>query len=486
MGIRANVIGRRAIGGAAAAAVVVACALATGAHATDFGANDDTGKYATDGGAPFYARMTGLGLKQTVITVRWAPADPAAVLERKLLDITVPIAAAAGLKVVFATYPYPPRDIEAGFARAEAFAAWLTDLARSYPQVKQFVVGNEPNQPAFFRPQFVRGRQASAALFGPFLAAGYDALKSVDPTIQVIGVGLSPRGNDRPNARSNVSTSPVRFLAALGRWYRRTGRQTPIMDGFSFHPYPNRATDALTKGYPWPAAGFVNLGRIKQALWDAFNGTGQPTTLDGLKLYLDEVGWQVDTSGLPGYEGIENVPVTTEAHQAVVYRQLVEQAQCDQDIAEVNIFGFFDDTQLEGFQAGLNHADGTPRASAQAVQDAIARGCVTGPRTWAPTFGVVGAKRPNVLVVNGVLRVKVRAREGAIARVCLLTGIHDSVSTERALASTKTSGCVKGRVNGTAPLTLELPRSSGSATVGVQLSAEANPDRRTVDARPLP
>lgn len=486
MGMRARAIVRREIGGVVAAAAVLACAFAASAGAADFGANDDTGKYQGEAGAPFYSRMAAMGLKQTVVTVRWAPTDPTTVVERALLDITVPIATAAGLKIVFATYPYPPRDIQSGIARPDSFRAWLADLARSYPQVKQFVVGNEPNQPAFFRPQFVKGKQASAARFGPFLAAGYDALKGVDPSIQVIGVGLSPRGNDRPNARSNISTSPVRFLAALGRWYRRSGRQTPIMDGFSFHPYPNRATDPLSKGYPWPSAGFANLGRLKQALWDAFNGTPQPTTLDGLKLYLDEVGWQVDTSGRPGYVGAENVAVTSEQQQAVVYRQLVEKAQCDPDIAEVNIFGFYDDTLLEGFQAALNRADGTSRPSAQAVQDAIAAGCVSGQTSWRPTLGVIGAKRPSVSIVRGMLEVKVRAREGAVARVCVLTGTLDSASTERALASTRTSGCANGRVNGATPLTLRLPRATGAATVGVRLSAESNPSRRTVDARVLP
>ena len=54
------------------------------------------------------------------------------------------------------------------------------------------------------------------------------------------------------------------------------------MDGFSFHPYPRRATDTLAQGYIWPNAGFVNLDRVKQGLWDAFHGTAQPTTVDGL------------------------------------------------------------------------------------------------------------------------------------------------------------------------------------------------------------
>ncbi len=70
------------------------------------------------------------------------------------------------------------------------------------------------------------------------------------------------------------------------------------MDGFSFHPYPNPSdfTVPFTFTYGWPNASVLDLARIKQALWDAFNGTAQPTTVEGLKLYLDEVGWQVDTS----------------------------------------------------------------------------------------------------------------------------------------------------------------------------------------------
>ena len=191
-------------------------------------------------------------------------------------------------------------------------------MAQRYPTVHQYVVMNEPNQPAFVRPQFgPTGKIVSAARTGAFLAAGYDALKAVDPTIQVIGLGLSPRGNDQPTATSNVSTSPVRFLAALGAWYRSTGRTLPLMDGLSFHPYPDQAStrsSAATAGQ----AGFANLDRIKQALWDAFRETAQPTTVNGLQLYLDEVGWQVDTSKLTGYTGTENVRVTDDATQARV------------------------------------------------------------------------------------------------------------------------------------------------------------------------
>ena len=170
------------------------------------------------------------------------------------------------------------------------------------------------------------------------------------------------------------------------------------MDGLGFHPYPNQATDPIDRGYGWPNAGFANLDRIKQAFWDAFGGTAQPTTVEGLQLYLDEVGWQVDTSSLPGYTGTENVSVTDEKTQASIYAALVQAANCDRSIAEVNIFGFYDDGPRDaGFQSALNHVDGTPRARLLAVQNAIAQsggGCTGRPTSWSPARKVVGAVTP--------------------------------------------------------------------------------------------
>jgi hypothetical protein len=470
-----------------AVAMLFLCA-ATGS-AADIGANDDTGKFAPDGGAAFYAEMASLGLKQTVVTVRWRPSDPLALADRPLLDLTVAAARSAGLNVVFATYPYPPRELESGLVRPEAFGAWLQELAERYPDVRQFVVGNEPNQPAFWRPQFARATQLSARTFGPFLAAGYDALKAVDPAITVVGVGLSPRGNDRPTAKSNVSTSPVRFLAALGAWYRSSGRVLPLMDGISFHPYPNAATDPLERGYPWPNAGFANLDRLKQAIWDAFAGTPQPTTADGLRLYLDEVGWQVDTTSETGYTGDENVPVTDEETQAEVYGELVRQASCDPDVAQVNVFGFRDDALRTGFQAGLYRMDGTARPSAAAVRDALADPACTATLTvpWRPARSVLGAKSPVVHVTPEEVTVDLTADEAASARVCLLPGARSLSHARRSLAvrSVGASGCVSTVVAQNWWTTVRLARPVGRQTVAVRLAAETNPARITTAVRPV-
>ena len=62
--------GERALGGWSRWSFAVLRVRGT-ASAADFGANDDTGKFAPDGGAAFYAEMASLGLRQTVITVRW-------------------------------------------------------------------------------------------------------------------------------------------------------------------------------------------------------------------------------------------------------------------------------------------------------------------------------------------------------------------------------------------------------------------------------
>jgi hypothetical protein len=475
-----------------AAMVVAACALAAAgsAAAAQIGANDDTPKFDVVRAGIIFGQMKEADFRQIVLTVRWAPSDPLAIPSRKELDAVIPLAAEHGVRVVFAAYPYPAADIEAGRGGPAGFASWLTALATAYPQVRQYVVLNEPNQPAFVRPQFDRkGKNVSAALAGRFLAASYDALKAVDPEITVLGLGLSPRGNDRPKAKSNVSTSPIRFLKALGEWYRTSGRTLPIMDGLSFHPYPNTAKDPLERGYPWPNAGYANLERIKQAIWDAFDGTGQPTTVDGLKLYLDEVGWQVDTEGRDGYQGTENVAVTDELTQAGIYRKLTERAVCDPEIAELNFFGFHDDPLRTGFQAALHRVDGTARPAFDAVKQVMgerAFGCLIPSRAWRPALNVVGVTRPPIVRAPGVLKVDVSAAEGATAIVCAFPGrlSRSAVRSKIELLDATSPECAEGALRQNKPAKLRVPRPfSGPTTVGIRIVAESNADRVTLLSR---
>ena len=210
------------------------------------------------------------------------------------------------------------------------------------------------------------------------------------------------------------------------------------MDGFSFHPYPNLATDPLARGYPWPNAGFVNLdrdqagalGRVRRhrAADDARRAPALPRR-GGL------AGRHDRARGL--HRRARTSPVTSERAQAAIYGELVRRAVCDPDIAQVNIFGFRDDPLRTGFQAGLHRVDGTPRPAAAAVGAAIAStSCPTrADGAGEPSRTVVGLKRPRVAAAPGSVVVRLAADEGATARACVLQGAHTLSSARRLLAA---------------------------------------------------
>jgi hypothetical protein len=347
------------------------------------GVTEDAGKTA-DGGAAFFATMTDVGLTVNRVSVTWDPARPDAIPDQPEIVSWLPQAQTAGVRIMFAVAPARPKDLTSSPSAPAQFADFLQRVARTFPQVKDFVIGNEPNQPRFWQPQFdSAGRPLSAAAYEPVLAKAYDALKAVDPTINVIGVGLSPRGNDNPYAPSNVSRSPVRFLRDLGAAYRASRRAKPLMDEFAFHPYPASSKDSLLKGYVWPNAGVANLDRIKQAVWDAFHGTAQPTFAETgagsfgrpLMFELDEVGWQVAIpAGLASfYFGAENSPVTDEASQAGIYSELISLVECDPSVRSLNLFHLQDEADLGRWQSGLLRADGSHRPSYDSVKQTIAQ-----------------------------------------------------------------------------------------------------------------
>ena len=464
-------------------ALALACALtfATTASAVDFGANDDTGKYAADGGTAFFGQMKATGLSQNVMTVRWTPGS-AAIPDQAFLDDAVPTAVAAGIKPIFAVYPYPPSAIESGGADPAAFADWVRSVADAYPAVTTFIVGNEPNLNTFWRPQGDgAGKVLSGASFGPFLAAGYDALKAKSSGITVLGVGSSPRGDRAPQAAGK--SSPVHFLDSLGDWYRASGRPAPLMDGFSYHPYPNPSDFSVpfTFTYGWPNAGVQELPRIKQALWDAFEGTPQPTTVRGLKLYLDEVGWQVDTSGHGAYEGSENVRVTSEEAQAAIYADMVRFVACDPDVAQLNFFGYYDERNRAGWQSALRRVDGSERPANAAVSSAIAAGCTTGLRHWTPLTKPDGAavEFASIAPKGKGTRVTMRYIPTAAEDVTIRSGFVPA-STPKAQIPRLLADAGRVDANRRPPRTAGTTVSATPQVLAVALSAAMNPERIAV------
>jgi hypothetical protein len=409
--------------GLALACLVATLALAgSAAGNVVIGVNDDAGKYEI-GPSWFYPSLSATGMTVNTITLRWDDYQPYSVrpAEQEVIEQAIARAQANGITVALDLYPIrsqvftgggrctPSTNPEAcgNTQRIAEFASWAATVARMFPSVRDFVVMNECNQPLFLNPQWnTAGENQSAAICGRALAAVYDALKGVSRANFVWGIGLSPRGNDKPEAVSNSSTTPVTFLDALGKWYRafvqKTGRTAPLMDGFDYHPYPVPQSLPFEQGYAdAKSASVSNLSRIYQAFYLAFNGTPQRTIGQhaggGLPVSLNETGVQTDSTGFVGYTGDEVSAgsggvfgqFATEEFQSAWYVQMLDVVACDPNVRIVNIFHLIDEFDLAGWQSGLFFANQVPKKSAAAVKSWIVK---TGGRcqgkvtTWTPAL----------------------------------------------------------------------------------------------------
>src|SRR5918999_214195 len=396
----------------AAALLGALAALAVAAPAAadvSVGVADDRGKLADDGGAEFLAAMRDVGLQENRITLAWDPDQPTAIRDKESLDRYVANSTAAGIRLSVVISPSRARALFNSASTSTAFVRFVAQFARTYPQIKDIAVGNEPNQPRFWQPQFsTRGAGLACSNYQRVLAQAYDALKAVDSSITALGVSLSPRGNDNALAATNASTSPVRCIRDMGVSYRASRRKRPIMDELAFHPHPNSHAHTFLVGYRWPNAGTSNLNRIKQAIWDAFRGTAQPTFAEAgrpvsraarppLRFRLNEIGWQtaIPASSMHAYYGRESVkPLAAERHRSDVYSALVPYFACDPSVRSMLYYGLVDEPDLDRWQAGLIRADGSRRPSFSTVKSVLVRGrarCTRRPKTWRHSTIVVGA-----------------------------------------------------------------------------------------------
>ena len=372
-------------------AIALACAalVPCGSAAANLivGINDAV-QYEASVPSFFMPTMQAEGLKVNTLTLRWDDTQPTTIDPVLGPDIQQVIgeAASAGVTVELDLYPLHSQAFTDGqkctpstnpaacgdTAKIQQFAAWTAQVAQAFPTVHEFIVMNECNQPLFLNPQWnTAGQNQSAEICGRALGAAYDALKAVNPTNVVWGVGLSPRGNDAVAAPTDSSTSPVRFLQDLGTWFRAyaaaTHRKAPLMDGFDFHPYPIPQSLPLAKGYADPYdASVANLPRIYEAFYTAFIGTPQRTIGQqkggGLPVSLNEMGIQTSEPNMLGYQGVETSAnaaggmigqFASQAYQATYYEQMLQLLACDPNVRVVNIFHLVDEPNLSGWQSGL-------------------------------------------------------------------------------------------------------------------------------------
>ncbi len=256
------------------------------------------------------------------------------------------------------------------------FAASAAALVRAVPGVRHVVVGNEPNLNRFWLPQFeLDGTSAAPAAYLRLLGQTYDALKAVSQGIRVYGGAVSPRGSDRAGG-IRPTHSPTRFIQELGVAYRASGRERPVMDAFSIHPYPDNSSQPPTTAHPLTTTiGIADYGKLVTLLGEAFDGTAQLGSK--LPVLYAEFGVesQIPDGKAPLYTGDE--PAATrpvdEATQAAYYEQALALSFCQPTVEGMLLFLSRDERARAGWQSGVHYVDGTAKGSLPRVTEALDR-----------------------------------------------------------------------------------------------------------------
>jgi hypothetical protein len=256
--------------------------------------------------------------------------------------------------------------------RAE-FAAYAASLARQLPAYRDFIIGNEPNLNRFWLPQFAPdGENVAARDYLALLAESYDALKAVSEDIRVIGGALAPRGGDDPGS-SRDTHSPTQFIRDLGRLYRDSGREKPVMDAFAHHPYLEDSKTPPDTTHPRSTTiSLADYPKLVSLLGEAFDGTAQRGS--DVPILYTEFGVQtiIPPEKRSAYTNLDS-PVAgdavSEETQARYYREAFDIA-CGQPTVEgMYVFHVWDEPDLLGWQSGLYYADQTPKTSRDALRD---------------------------------------------------------------------------------------------------------------------
>jgi hypothetical protein len=353
----------RAFARLGAASLVLLVAAGCGGpkpHPIVVGAVEDAAKNGDPAAAMALARRA--GFRAVALSAVWTP--PATTIDEAQLGKlrgAAQAAAANGVRPVVAVYSFSGVTPLTDEAR-EQFASFTASIPRALPQVRDVVVGNEPNLNLFWMPQYAAdGSDAAAPAYLALLARTYDALKAVDPKINVIGGALASRGSDKPEGK-RPTQSPTRFIEDLGAAYRASGRSDPVMDMFSLHPYPDAYSIPPTLAHPKTTTiGIADYDKLTKLLADAL-GKAPPIVYGE---YGIETG--VPATHASAYTGHEPVEVVDAATQARDYVEAMRLAACQPLVRMLLFFHVTDESRLEGLQSGLYHADGTPKPSLDQV-----------------------------------------------------------------------------------------------------------------------
>jgi hypothetical protein len=264
-------------------------------------------------------------------------------------------------------------------ARAD-YCGFVSSVLDRFPQIAAVNVWNEANLAYFWKPQFTsKASSAAPADYEALMARCYDAIKSRHPSVRVI-TSISPRGNDRPDAPSNVSHSAKSFIEKMGQAYRRSHRRARIFDAWGQNVYGSDS-----KERPWTRhrrdIGQGDYPRLLSYLRRAFGGTRQPVPgQKDVRIWYLEDGFQTSVaakrvlyfSNETDHAVVAPLGTTTRLDQASQLTDAVRLAYCQSAVGGFFNFLLADESNLHGWQSGVFFSDWTPKPSYQALKSVIA------------------------------------------------------------------------------------------------------------------
>src|SRR5688572_29563087 len=354
---------RRAVALCLAALTLAACGGNDEEAGFLVGAVDDAVRHE----GPTLEQLQEAGFRAVGITSIWQPGVQAP-SEAEVAVLRSVVERADDTRIFLAVYQPGSATTPLTPAWRAEFAAYVTAIMRDVPEIRDVIVGNEPNLNRFWMPQFdAAGGDVAAPAYLALLTEVYDAVKQADPEMTVWGGALAPRGIDRPGTGRDTH-SPTTFIRDLGAAYRASGRTEPPLDGFAYHPYP--ASSSVPPDRPTdPASTSILMADYEEKLRPLVDEAFGP----GLPVLYSELG--VETAIPAGktslYAGPEPGRPVDEATQADYYRRAIDLAACQENVAGLLLFHSHDEPALTGFQSGVYYVDGTPKASRDPVRETI-------------------------------------------------------------------------------------------------------------------
>ena len=165
----------------------------------------------------------------------------------------------------------PPMDA----AERASYCAFVANILRRYPSIRDVAIWTEPNSSTFWQPQ-----KGAAPAYEALLAACWDTLHAVDPGVNVI-------------ATSAPHTGAKRWYEDLGKAYRSSLRTQRIFDTVGHNAYPETSSEAPSAKHKQGSVDQGDLGRLLAALHKGFDRTAQPVPgQGGVSVWYMEDGFQ--------------------------------------------------------------------------------------------------------------------------------------------------------------------------------------------------